>query len=131
MAGRIDHSTISFTTDNGIGCFHFRYNVYFANGRSIVFHTVFTGYITQGTSRAQVGYRIARSMLQHIVGHSNQCIFFTVHHTIFANHRQTVNVRVYHKCHIRFSPFHQVHDVSEILFKRLRVVLEVSGRFTI
>ena len=70
-------------------------------------------------------------MFQHIVSHSNQCIFLTVHYTILAVHCQTVNIRIYNECYIRFAPFHQVHDVTEVLFKRFGVVLEIAGRFTV
>ena len=131
MAGRIDHSTVSFTTNYSIRCFHLGDYIYFSYSRGAIFHTVFAGYITQSTGRTQIRNRIARSMLQYIIGYSNQCIFFTVHDTVLADHSQTVNIRVYNECNIRFSTFHQVHDVTQVFFKWFGVMLEVSGRFTI
>ena len=70
-------------------------------------------------------------MFQYIVCHRNQCIFFTIHHTVFADHRQTVYVRVNDKRYISFSTLHQVHDISQIFFQRFRIVGKVSGRFAI
>ena len=70
-------------------------------------------------------------MFQYVVGNSNQCIFFTVHLAVFANHCQAVYIRVYNKCNICLPPFHQVHDVTQVLFKWFRVVLEVSGRLAV
>ena len=131
VAGRIDYSTVSFTTDNSIGCLHLCYYVYFAYGRSIIFHTILTSHITQSTGRTQVRNSVTRSMFQYIIGNSNQCIFLTIHYTVLANHSQTVNVRVYYKSYISFSTFHQVHDVTQVLFKWFRVVLEVSGRLAV
>ena len=70
-------------------------------------------------------------MLQYIIGYSHQCIFFTIHDTVLANHSQAVNIRVYHKSNIGFSTFHQVHDITQVLFKRFGIVLEISSGFAI
>ena len=131
MAFRVDDSTITFTTDDCICCFHLCHHIYFTYGRSIIFATIFAGYITQSTGRTQIGNCISRSMFQYIISNSYQCIFLTVHLTIFTNHSQTVNVRVNNKSHITAAFCHQSHDITQVLFKRFGVVLEISGRFTI
>ena len=131
MTFRINNSTIAFTTDYSAYFLHFSGYVHFAHSRSKVFLTILTGYIAQRTCRTQVRNRIARSMLQHIVSHTYQRIFFTIHLSIFANHCQTVHVRVNNKSHIRFTTLHQVHYVTQVLFKRFRIVLEVTCRLTV
>ena len=45
-------------------------------------------------------------MFQYIVGNSNQCIFFTVHYAILADHCQTDNIGVYNESYIGLSTFH-------------------------
>ena len=131
MAGRINHSTITFTPDHRIGCLHLGHYIHFAHCGSIVLHTIFAGHIAQSTCRAQIRYRITRSMFQYIVGHCDQCIFFTIHHTVLADHGQTVYVRVNNKCDICFSSLHQVHDITQILFQRFGIVGKITGRFAI
>ena len=131
MAGRIDYPTVSFATDNGTYFLHFGSYIHFTYGGSVIFLPILAGYIAQGTGRTQIGYRIARSMFQYVVGNSNQRIFFTVHLAVFANHCQAVYIRVYNKCNVCLPPFHQVHDVTQVLFQRLGIMLEVTGRFAI
>ena len=70
-------------------------------------------------------------MLQYIIGYGYQCIFFAIHHTVFTNHSQAIHIRIYNKSHICLTAFHKIHDISQILFKRLRIVCKVSGRLTI
>ena len=131
VAGRIDYPTVSFTTDNGTYLLHLGSHIHFTYGGSVIFLSILAGYIAQGTGRAQIGYCIARSMFQYVVGNRNQRIFFTVHLAVFANHCQAVYVRVYNKCNVCLPPFHQVHNVTQVLFQRLGIMLEVTGRFAI
>ncbi len=131
VTGRINNSTIAFATDNSAYLFHLGSYIHFAYSRSGIFLTVLTCYVTQRTGRTQVGNRIARSVLQHIVGHGNQRIFFTVHLTVLTNHGQTVYIRVYHKSNVCLTAFHKVHDVAQILFQRFRIVLEITGRLAV
>ena len=128
---RINNSTIAFTTDHGTHFFHFSSNVYFAYGRSKIFLAILTGYITQSTCRTQVRNCITRSMFQHIIGYAHQRIFFAIHFSIFANHCQAVYVRVNYESYISLATFHQVHNVPQILFKRFRIMLEITGRFAV
>ena len=131
VAGGINDSTIAFAADNSAYLFHLGSYVHFTYGGSVILLVVFTGYITQCTGRTQVRNRIARSMLQYIIGYGNQRVFFTIHFAVFTNHSQTVYIRVHHKSDIGLTAFHQVHDVTQILFQRFRVMLEVTGRFAI
>ena len=50
MAGRIDHTSIAFATDNSISRFHLRYDIHFAHCCRIVLATMSTGNVTQSTA---------------------------------------------------------------------------------
>ena len=127
VAGRIDHSAIAFATDDGAHFFHLGGYIHFAYGRSIIFPAVFAGHITQCTSGTQIGNRIARSVLQHIVGYGDQRIFFAIHLAVFANHGQTIHIRINDKSYIGFTAFHQLHNVAQVLLQRFGIMLEVTG----
>ena len=66
-------------------------------------------------------------MLQHIVGYGDQRIFFTIHLAVFANHGQTVHIRINDKSYIGFTAFHQFHNVAQVLLQRFGIMLEVTG----
>ena len=70
-------------------------------------------------------------MLQDVVGYADQCIFFAVHASVFADDGQTVYVGVYYESYIVLAGFHQVHDVAQVLLQRFGVVLEVACRLAI
>ena len=131
VAGRINHSTITFTTNHGIGSLHLSHHIDFTHSRSTVFHSIFASHVAQCTGRAQIRNSITRSMFQHIIGHSHQRIFFTIHHTVLTNHSQAVNIRVYHKSHVCLTTFHKVHNITQILLKRFGVMGKITGRFAI
>ena len=131
MAFRIDYSTISFTSNHCMSRFHLGNHIHFPYSRSIVFATIFTGYIAQSTGRTQVRNGISGSMFQYIVCHGHQCIFFAIHFSILTDHSQTVNIRVYNESHVTTAFGHQSHNVPQVLFQRFRVMLKITGRFTI
>ena len=70
-------------------------------------------------------------MLQYIISYCYQRIFFTIHGSIFTDNSQTVYVRVYHKGYITSTFLHQTHDVTQVLFQRFWIMLEVASRFAI
>ena len=70
-------------------------------------------------------------MLQYIICYCNQCIFFAIHSSVLTDNSQTVYIRVYHKGYITSSFLHQAHDVTQVLFQRFRIMLEVASRFAI
>ena len=131
VAGGIDDAAVAFATDNGTHFLHLCGDVHFAHSRCKVFLSVLTGYVAQGAGRAQVRHGAARCMLQNIICYTDQCIFFAVHASVFADDGQTINVGVNYKSYIILAGLHQVHDVAQVLFQRFGVVLEVAGRFTV
>ena len=70
-------------------------------------------------------------MTQHVIGNGYKGVFLTVHGTVLINECKTVNIRIHHKCDITATLLHEVHDITQVLFKGFRVMLEITGRLTI
>ena len=70
-------------------------------------------------------------MLEHVIRHRDQRVLFAEHLSVLTNHGETVHVRVNHEGHIVAAFTHQGHDVAQVLLQRLRIMLEIAGRFAI
>ena len=131
MGSGIDHTTVSFAANDGVGLLHFGHNIHFAHSGSVVLLTILAGDITQGTSGRQVAYGVARSVLENVVSHSDEGVFLTIHLSVFADESKAIHVWVNDETDIVASLCHQPHNVGEVLLQRFRVVLEVACGFCI
>jgi len=127
----IDDSAITLTTDDGTCLFHLGGYVDLTYSSCIVLTAVLTGHITQGTCGAEVGDGIAGCMFENIISNGYKSVFLTVHGTVLINESKTVHIRVNHEGYITATLFHEVHDVTQILFKRFGVMLEITGGLTV
>ena len=131
MAFRVDDTTVALTTDDGFHLLHLGGYVHLTHSRSVVSTTILVGHVTQCTGRTQVRNRVARCVLQHIVGYSYQGVLLAIHTTILTDEGQTVHVRIYYEAHIVVSASHKVHDIAQVLLQRLRIMLEVACNLSI
>ena len=129
VSSRIDYSSVAFATNNGVCILHLSNDIDFAHGCSIVLLAVLGCHVAKGACRTKVAHRIAWSVLQYIVGHSNKRVLLAVHSAIFADESKTVNVRVDNERYVVLTLCHKRHDVAEVLLKRFWIVLEIACRF--
>ena len=128
MASGINHAAIALATNHGTGLLHLSDHVHLAHGSGVVFASMRTGHIAQGAAGAQVAYRIARRMTQHVIAHGYQRIFLAEHLPVLANNSQAVHIRIHHEAHIRFRLRHQGGNLRQVLGKRLGVMGEITMR---
>ena len=131
MCCRIYNTTIAFATNNRTSLLHFRYHVYLAHSCRSVGAAIFFSDIAQGPCGRKVRNRISRSMLQYIIGYSNECVFLAEHRTVFTYHGQAVNIRIDNKGYVMVSLTHEVTDIRKMLFQRLRIMREIACRLHI
>ena len=84
------------------------------------------GDIAQRTRRREVANGSARGVGKHIVGHGDEGVLLTEHLTVFLNECQTVDIGVDDDTHIIATLLQFIHDTSEILLQRLRVMSKVA-----
>ena len=129
MGSRIDDATVAFAADDSVCLFHLRHDVHFAHGCCVVLAAIFAGDVAQGTGGAEVADRVAGCVLQDVVGHRDECIFFAVHRAVFAEEGEAVNVGVNDEGNVVLAFLHQSLDVGQVLLEGFGVMLEVAGRF--
>ena len=126
---RVDDAAVAFASDDCIGFFHLCYHIDFAHCCGVVFATVFSCYVAQCACGAEVADGVAGCVLQDVVGHCDECVFFAVHCAVFAEEGEAVYVGVYDEGDVVLAFLHQCFDVGEVLFEWFGVVLEVAGGF--
>ena len=115
MTFRIDYSAIAFAANHGIHLFHLGGDVHLTHCCRRVNATMRLRYVSKSTSAAQVAHGVARCVGEHIVGHTDQCVFLAKHFSVFTDEGQTVYIGVNHNAKVIFSALHLVHDSCEIL----------------
>ena len=131
MSCRINHTAVTFTADDGAGFFHLRHHIHLTYGSGGVVATVFFGHIAQTTCRGEVTYGVTGRVLEHIVCHGHEGVFFTEHGTVFANQGEAVGVGIDHKTDVVATFTHEVANLAEILLERFGVVCKIAGGFAV
>ena len=92
---------------------------------------MFLGYIAQGTCTAEVAYRVARCMAEHIVGNADKRIFLAEHTSVLTDKRKTVYIRIDNNTKTELAATHTLHYTAEILLQRFRIMGKIASRFAI
>ena len=114
MSCGVNHTAVTFTTDDGAGFFHLRHHIHLTYGSGSVVATVFFGHIAQTTCGREVTYSVTGRVLEHIVCHGHKGVFFTEHGTVFANQSEAVGVGINHKTDVVATFAHEVANLAEV-----------------
>ena len=127
----IDYTAVAFAADHGTGFFHFRHNVHLAHGSRSVVATVLFGDVAQSTRRGEVAHGIAGRVLQHIVSHGHEGVFFAEHGAVFADQCEAVGIGVDDEANVMTTFAHEVADLAEVFLEGFRIVREIAGGFAV
>ena len=65
-------------------------------------------------------------MVENVVCHTYQCIFFAVHNTVFTYESQTVHIWVYNNTKVVSALLYFCHNTAQIFLYWFRVVSEIA-----
>ena len=122
----VDDTAVAFAADDGVGLLHLGHHIHLAHSSSVVLLAILAGYVAQGTGGREVADGIAWGMLEDVVSHRDKGVLFAIHLAVFADKGETVHIRIHHEPHVVAALSHQSHDVGEVLFEGLRIVLKVT-----
>ena len=131
MALGIDDAAVSFSSDDGIDCFHFGCHVHFSYGCRSVSAAMFLGDVSQGACRREVADGVSRCVCEYIVSHTDERIFLSEHGSVFANESESVHIRVNDDTEVVSSFPHFVHDSRQVFLQRLRIMREISRHIAV
>ena len=127
----IDDSAIAFTANHSTGFLHLAHHIDFAHSSRGVIAAILFGHIAQTAGGREVAHGVAGRVLEHIVGHGNEGIFFAKHGAVFAHQRQTIDIGIDHETDVMTTTAHDIADFAQVFFERFGIVGKIAGRFAI
>ena len=122
----VNDTTVAFAANNGVHAFHLRYHVHFSYCTCAIFTAVRFGHIAQGTRGGHIAHRVARRVAKDIIRHADEGVLFAEHLSVLADDRQTIDIRIDYKTHIRLAGLEQVADFRQVLRQRFGVMREMA-----
>ena len=128
VALRINHTAVAFAANDGVHAFHFRHHIHFTHCACTILSAVRFGHIAQGAGGGHITYRVARRVAKDIIRDADEGVLLSEHLSVFADDRQTIDIRIDYKTYIRLAGLEQIADLSQVLGKRFGVMREMAVR---